>query len=116
MSLALVTVPVTFNAIGCAAPGAPLEPVSRTVNVLQPDEVLIRVSYASVNPMDVKVQQTNMFQLPLPMVLGYDFCGTVVAMGTPIGVFPGETEAITLAAPVVGSTFGFGSVQQHVRA
>ena len=71
MSLAaesLVTLPLTFKAIGAAAPGAPFEPVSRTVNVLAADEVLVKVSYASINPMDVKIYQSNFAQLPLPMV------------------------------------------------
>ena len=108
MSLSLVTVPVTFKAVGCAAVGAPFEPVTRTVNVLQPDEVLVKVSYASINPMDVKIHQSNFAQLPMPMVLGYDFAGTIVAMGIAIGMYPGETEALTLAASVTGSTFGMG--------
>jgi len=107
MSLDLVTVPVTFNAIGCAAPSAPFEAVTRTVNVVQPDEVLVRVSFSSINPMDLKIYHSNFARLPLPMVLGYDFAGEVVALGTH-GVYQGETEALTLAARVTGSTFGIG--------
>ena len=102
--MSLVTLPVSFTAIGCPALGAPLEAVTRTVLSVQPDEVLVRVSHASTNPMDPKMQQTNMFQLPLPMVLGYNFSGVVVALGTG-DAFPGEIEALTLGVVVMGSTF-----------
>ena len=104
----LVTLPLTFRAIGAAVPGAPFEPVSRTINVLAPDEVLVKVSYASINPIDVKVYETNFAQLPLPMVLGFEFSGVVVALGRP-GMYAGEAEAITLGAAVFGQAFGIGS-------
>lgn len=107
MSLALVSLPLSFSALGNETVNAPFLPVSRTVNVLQADEVLVRVSYSSVNPMDGKIVQSNFCQLPLPMVVGYDFAGTVVALGTE-GVYKDEAEAITLAAQVMGSTFGMG--------
>ena len=108
MSLGLVTVPLTFQAMGNPTVGAPFEPVTRTVNVLQPDEVLIKVSYASINAMDLKVQNYNWCQLPLPMVLGYDCTGVVVLLGTSIGLYAGEEEAITLGSSVIASTFGMG--------
>ena len=72
MSLAasgsLVTLPLTFHAIGAAAPGAPFKPLTRTINTLAADEVLVRVSYAAINPMDAKIHQSNFVKLPLPMV------------------------------------------------
>ena len=49
-----------------------------------PDEVLIKVHAASVNPIDWKVRQGYMQQfLPhtLPLTLGWDFSGTVEAVG-----------------------------------
>ena len=104
-----VTFPFTFQAIGNAAAGAPFEPITRTVASLQPDELLARVSYASINAMDAKVQNSavNIFELPLPMVLGYDFSGTVVALGTE-GAYAGEVEALSVGSEVMGYTFGAG--------
>ena len=63
-----VTLPVTFKAIGAAAPGAPFELFTRTVDALRADELLVKVSYASVNPMDVSIHQLNWAQLPTPLV------------------------------------------------
>ena len=104
-----VTFPFTFQAIGNAAAGASFEPITRTVASLQPDEILARVQYASINAMDAKVQSSavNIFELPLPMVLGYDFSGTVVALGTE-GAYAGEAEALSVGSEVMGYTFAQG--------
>ena len=106
-----ISLPLTFRAMGSPTLGAPLEPISRTVESLQPDELLARVSYASMNAMDGKMRNApaNMFQLPLPIVLGFDFSGVVVALGTD-GPVAGEDEALTIGSAVKGSTFGLGSV------
>ena len=101
----LVTFPLSFPALGCATVGAPLESITRTIERLQPDEVLVRVSYASINPMDAKVHATNMLQLPLPMVLGYSFSGILLALGTADAT--NDVEALTLGSAVMGSTAGF---------
>ena len=108
---AAITFPISFQALGCATVGAPLEPFVRTVDGLQPDEVLVRVSYASINPMDSKVHATNMLQLPLPLVLGYNFSGVLVALGT-TGAYPNEPEPLTVGSAVMGSTAGFRSASQ----
>ena len=83
-AMSRISLPLTFRAVGSSTPGAPFESISRTIQSLQPDELLARVSYASINAMDGKIHngKVNIFQVPLPMVLGYDFSGEVVAMGT----------------------------------
>ena len=105
----LVTLPLTFQAIGSTTFGGPFEPVTRTVASLQPDEVLVHV-YAGINAMDGKIHgdTSNMFGLPLPLVVGYDFSGTVVALGIE-GAYPDEDETLSVGSEVMGSTFGFGS-------
>ena len=105
------TLPLTFRAVGSSAPGAPLEPLTRTIQSLQPDEVLARVSYAAFNALDGKVYQSkaNMFQLSLPIVLGYDFSGVIVALGTE-GPYPGEAEALTVGSAVMGTTFSRSAI------
>lgn len=60
----------------------------------QPDEVLIRVGAAGVNPLDWKVRQgTDRPHLPrpLPLIPGWDVCGTVEAAGGAVRRFkPGD--------------------------
>ncbi len=48
----------------------------------QPDEVLVRVAAASVNPVDTYIRAGKVaMNLPKPYVLGCDLAGTVVAVG-----------------------------------
>ncbi len=49
------------------------------VPVPGPDEVLIQVHAASINPSDAKNVQGKMKQIPLPRVPGQDFAGMIVA-------------------------------------
>ena len=101
------TLPITFRAVGCASTGAPFESIARSIDGLQADEVLVRVSYASINAMDGKVHQHNFPQLPLPFVLGYDFSGVLVAVGTPAALSgESESDGLTVGSEVMGSTFG----------
>ncbi|MEB3358509.1 MAG: NADP-dependent oxidoreductase [Synechococcales bacterium] len=53
-----------------------------------PDDVLIRVQAAAVNPADWKMRQGYLrdeFPFPLPLILGYDFAGIVEAVGDQVG-------------------------------
>jgi NADPH:quinone reductase-like Zn-dependent oxidoreductase len=55
-----------------------------------PDEVLVKVSYASVNPLDWKIRAgyvKNWIQLSLPAILGIDFAGTVEKVGDKVSKF-----------------------------
>jgi len=76
-----VNLPVTFNALTIEKPGAPVTLQQKTIGSLNNDEVLIRISYASINKMDPGLALTNGFNLPLPYVLGFDFSGEVVKLG-----------------------------------
>jgi len=52
-----------------------------------PDEVLVKVVAASVNPVDWKVREGHLAQMiphPLPLTLGWDMSGTVVAVGSAV--------------------------------
>ena len=42
-------------------------------------QLLVKVSAASVNPIDVRIHRTKLFKrvMPLPKIPGCDFCGTV---------------------------------------
>jgi len=79
--MSAVTLPITFRALGSPTLAAPVEWVERTVTSLDSDQLLVRVSHSSLNAADSKLQQDNRFKTPFPQVLGFDFSGTVVAVG-----------------------------------
>ena len=56
----------------------------------QADEVLLRVAYAGVNPVDWKIREgmlEGLFPHRFPLVLGWDAAGTVAAVGTAVNNF-----------------------------
>ena len=65
-----------------------------------PDEVLVRVHAAGVNPLDWKVREGRLSPLPLPRTLGYDFSGVVEALG------PGVTDFFVGQSVFGHSDFG----------
>jgi len=73
--------PLSFNALAIEKPGSSVTLVRKSVETLEQDEVLIRVNYSSINKMDPLMAQVNLFQLPTPYVLGFDFSGEVVQAG-----------------------------------
>jgi NADPH:quinone reductase-like Zn-dependent oxidoreductase len=72
---------VTFDALAIDHAGAPVRLQQRTLAPLNSDELVVRVAYASINKMDAGLAQRNLFQLPEPYVLGFDFSGEVVRAG-----------------------------------
>jgi len=79
--MASVNLPLTYTALASPELNTPAVAIQKTVTSLAADELLVRLSYASLNPMDSKLQQVNFWHFPLPLVLGFDFSGTVVAVG-----------------------------------
>lgn len=71
-------------------------------------EVLVRVRYASVNPVDWKLQRAG--RLPLPAVPGGDFSGEVVARGTGVEAF----ACGAAVAGIVDQTRRSGSYAEYV--
>src|ERR1700760_1836329 len=52
-------------------------------NPLPSHSVRVRIEYASINPMDGKIMQIgNIFKLPEPVVLGFDFSGTIMEVSS----------------------------------
>lgn len=85
-----ITLPLTFNALVIKRPGSPISAQKKTVTTLAADEVLIRVDYASINKMDPMLALRNSFQLPSPYVLGFDFSGEVILLGSEGGFQVGD--------------------------
>ena len=57
---------------------------------ITPDEVLVKVSYSSINPFDWKIREgftKNYIQLKMPAILGIDFAGAVEKTGAKISKF-----------------------------
>jgi NADPH:quinone reductase-like Zn-dependent oxidoreductase len=79
-SAAEATLPVTFDALVIEQAGKPVSLQQKTITSLGEDEMLIRVSYASINKMDPALALRNVFQLSQPYVLGFDFSGEVVKL------------------------------------
>jgi len=103
-----VNLPVTFRALVIEQPGKPVSLQRKTIASLGEDEVLIRVSYASINRMDPLLAQRNVFNLPAPYVLGFDFSGEVVRRGGSAGPRVGEQ--------VFGTTIAGGGFAEYVVA
>jgi NADPH2:quinone reductase len=85
-----MTLPISFNALAIEQPGAAVSLIKKTIESLGKDEVLVRVDYASINKMDPMMAHRNLYQLPAPYVLGFDFSGEVVQAGSEGGFKAGD--------------------------
>ena len=107
------------------APGEVLQ-VGRlpAATIEHPDDVLVRVLAASVNPADVKQMEGSMRLLmdrPFPVKPGFDFSGVVVAVGSGVGtndadVKVGDEVCGMIRGLRTGTTAEFIAVNKHVVA
>jgi NADPH:quinone reductase len=74
--------PVSHAALAIPHEGAPVSLQQKTIASIADDEVLVRMHYASINKMDPALARQNLFQLPPPYVLGFDFSGEIVHGGS----------------------------------
>ncbi|KAH8697538.1 putative zinc binding dehydrogenase [Talaromyces proteolyticus] len=51
------------------------------------DEIVIKVAYAAVNPLDWKLQDGDSYEMPFPNITGVDIAGTVVQLGSKVTRF-----------------------------
>jgi NADPH:quinone reductase-like Zn-dependent oxidoreductase len=62
--------------------------------VIHPKDVVVRVHYSCVNPVDYKIRQGNhklWLRLKMPTILGFDFSGEIVETGVEVTEFkPGD--------------------------
>ncbi|HWD92982.1 MAG TPA: NADP-dependent oxidoreductase [Verrucomicrobiae bacterium] len=61
-----------------------------------PNEVLVRIHAAGVNPVDWKIREGKMGQIPLPSIMGVEFSGEVEVLGP-------EVMEFRVGEPVFGS-------------
>ncbi|CAI7743743.1 unnamed protein product [Closterium sp. NIES-54] len=90
-----------------------------------PDQVLINVSAAALNPIDIKRMRGAFKETdsPLPTVPGYDVAGTVVAVGSAVTkfavgdrVFGDINEFATLMPKQLGSLARFTAAEERLLA
>ena len=101
-----------MKAVIADRPGAPGVVHDVEVPIIQPDEMLVRVHAASVNPIDWKRRDGAYGPSGFPMILGQDFAGIVQVVGDEIrhfaqgdrvfGIAPRGAYAEFLAAKVPG--------------
>ena len=92
-----VSMPLSFSVLAIPRTGDPVSLQRKTISSLAPDELLVRVNYASINKMDPMLAKRNLFQLPEPYVLGFDFSGVVVKRGSE------SPQGLQVGDPVLGS-------------
>src|SRR6266567_2244163 len=76
-----------------------------------PDDVLIRVRAAGVNPADVSIREgrlAQMMPISFPAIMGSDFAGTVAQVGAQVTAVRPQTQ-------VYGISFGGGSYAEYIR-
>jgi NADPH:quinone reductase-like Zn-dependent oxidoreductase len=104
--------PTSMRAARIHAAGGPeaLRIESVPVPVPAAGEVLVRVHYASINPVDWKLQERG--RLPFPTIPGGDFSGEVIALGSGVTDF----ACGDLVAGSVDQTERSGSYAEYVTA
>ncbi|KAL5352258.1 hypothetical protein ACLOAV_002205 [Pseudogymnoascus australis] len=86
----MAQIPSTMRALAIPTYGKPSSYGVATIptpQITQPDEVLIKVHAASVNPIDIKVAEGALkfaHKYKFPLVLGHDASGTIVAVGSAV--------------------------------
>jgi NADPH:quinone reductase-like Zn-dependent oxidoreductase len=85
-------------AIVADKPGAPGVVHDVEVPIIQPDEVLVRVHAASVNPVDWRRRDGAYGSSGFPMILGQDFAGVVQVVGDEVRNFA-QGDRVFGAAP-----------------
>lgn len=82
----------------------------------RPDEVLVRVAVASINPVDAAIatgQLHDQFPYEYPVTLGRDYAGTVVAVGADVTRFAVDDEVFGWV-PIARSAIHAGSFAEYV--
>jgi NADPH2:quinone reductase len=95
-------VPTTMKAVGLYDFGGPevLQVLELAAPALTPEQVLVRVSAVPVNPTDLTFRRggraAQLADLPRPLIPGFDFAGSVAALGR------SASGRIAVGDPVVG--------------
>ena len=100
-----MSVPEQMKALAIRKYGGPSELAVETMAtpaLVKTDQVLVKVDFAGVNPVDYKIRQgdlASLMSVKFPLVLGIDFSGTLVAK------HPSSECPIELGSKVYGKLF-----------
>lgn len=102
-----------MKAIAIDAYGGPerLQLMDLPIPEVGPDDVLIRIRAAGVNPADINFregQMATLMPLTFPAIMGSDFAGTVAKVGR-------NVTTLRANAPVYGITYGGGTYVEYLR-
>ncbi len=108
---------VTFNRYGSVDV---LQVQELTEPVPKPDEVLVKIAAASINPIDWKIRRGDLRLLSgfkFPHLLGSDFAGVIEAVGEQVRDFQTGDEVYGSLSPLVGGAYAqYVSVRADVIA
>ena len=88
-----------------------LQLIDLPIPQIGPDDVLIRVQAAGVNPADISIREGRLAQmvpLTFPAIMGSDFAGTVAQVGAQVTTVRPQTQ-------VYGMAWGGGSYAEYLR-
>ncbi|PYH83542.1 GroES-like protein [Aspergillus uvarum CBS 121591] len=79
-------------------------------------ELLVRVEAVNFNPIDAKLQRSDLFQSTYPLIVGFTFAGTVIATGRGVeSVQRGDRVAVARWGRT-GDDHRFGALQRYALA
>ncbi|GAB7361266.1 hypothetical protein MBLNU230_g1326t1 [Neophaeotheca triangularis] len=79
-----------------------------------PGHLVIRVSALAINPIDWKLQETDLFKLPYPFIFGSDIAGTVHELGENVQGFQSGQRVIANANGSMARVASQGGFQRFV--
>ena len=100
-----------MKAIQISQTGGPevMEVVDLPVPQPKPNEAIVQIKAAGVNFIDV-YNREGRYKAPLPLVLGQEAAGVVIALGTGVRAEESKSAPEHLAAPAVGDRVAYTSV------
>ena len=102
-----MSLPTHYRALQLTKPQQPIEWATLPLTQPSPTQVLIRVHYCGLNRKEGLMQRFNIPGLTLPLTLGYEFAGVVVAVG-------GEASgAVAVGQHVWGVSGGGGCLAEY---
>ena len=103
-------------------PNGPFQQIEVTTPEPSPDQVLVKISASSVNPLDTKIRagQGGHAKQPLPAILGLDMAGIVAAVGANVTVFKPGDEVYGMVGGVAAtfdarSLFALNPSSNHIK-
>ena len=88
-------------------PGAQLSVASAPFPTCASDELIIQMHYVAINPVDWKIQSSDIFKLKYPYILGEDVVGEVIEVGKDLkGVY-------AVGGRVMANALGLGLGSQY---